>query len=203
MKRNLVAAILAGIIGSSAFAHAGASVTLDDVSASLQASGTSFGDDLIHFSLAPSQTEVLTLSFTAHLSSDGLPATRVWDYGGPALDAYPGPAPTGSEQSAVWAAFLYDGRHQTDDNDMLSVTSTAPAFYVLTSPGTLDASGTITVTITNLSDVFSQSGTGLILAEAFVDATPVPEPAVASMTLAGLLALGLAARRRAHGVTPR
>ena len=181
---------------STAFAAAGASVNLSgdgvQLAVSVQDSNATFDVGSFDVSLAPLQTLTETFSYTVKVADDGLPATRDWSFCTPISFTDCGPGPTGFEQAyaSIWLG--RDGS-PTDNDFMISDTSSFVSFQSVTGqPGVY--TGTIDYTATNESSLEWQSTTVTILAAAFVDASPVPEPSQASLCLAGLVALGSMAR---------
>jgi hypothetical protein len=193
----LLGLVLAAGAGGAA-AATGAQLTLegDGVSLALDqpGDGANFTYGSFDVALAPGATVQETFDYSIRLSAGGLPVTRDWSFCTPIMQADCGPDPTGLEQAyaSIWMG--RDGRSTTDQDAWIADSLTFVHFLAPANQSGL-YTGQLVYTATNTSNLFDQSTTVTIVAAAFVDAAPVPEPApVALFAAAG--ALGLLRRRR-------
>lgn len=195
----LLGLALAAATGGATAATA-ARVTLDgngvDLSLNQPGDGANFTFGSFDIALAPGASVQETFDYSIRLSADGLPATRDWSFCTPIAETDCGPDPTGFEQAyaSIWMG--RDGRSPTDQDEWISDSLSFVNFLAPAGQSGL-YTGQLVYTATNTSSMFDQSATVTIVAAAFVDAAPVPEPAPLTMIgAAGALVLLRAGRRR-------
>jgi hypothetical protein len=191
-------ALAAGTGGAAASTAARITLAGDGVELSLDQprDGANFTYGSFDVALAPGATVQETFDYTIRLSADSLPATRDWSFCTPIMETDCGPDPTGLEQAyaSIWMG--RDGRSPTDQDEWIDDSLSFIHFLAPAGQSGL-YTGELVYTATNTSPLFDQSATVTILAAAFVDATPVPEPAPLTLIgVAGALALLRAGRRR-------
>ena len=201
MNRKTLCAAAAWLLVacSGAWAGASATVTLDGVTASMDGSGASATPVGIYdATLGPGQSESFDFTYSATVQDSGLPATRDWQFCTPLFETYCGPDPTGSEQAEAYIAIGADlrsnpGAQFFDIEGLRELFFDAPA-----GGGATTESGSFTVTVTNTSTFYVGDVSFYALEADFVDAAPVPEPAVPALLLAGLVTCGLRRMRGAR-----
>ena len=213
MKTALLAAATAALFLASpdASAHASATATIGDVTVSQVGSGANFGLVNWYVSLDTGESASQTFSYAVTMHTDGLPATRTWDYTSPFAclplhEVKCGPAPTGQELAEVYIKTYRDDRSASP---FILFTGLISEDVLDTSPGTESFAGTITLTATNLGEGVKSDGI-VVFAAMWVDSSdraPIPEPGNLSLMLAGMaiqlrkrLAPALAVDRRRRTV---
>lgn len=211
MKTALLAAATAALFLAvpGARAHASATATIGDVTVSQVGSGANFGLVNWYVSLDTGESASETFSYAVTMHTDGLPATRTWDYSSPFAclplhEVNCGPAPTGHELAEVYIKTYRDDRVA---NPFILFSGLLSEDVLDTSPGTESFAGTITLTATNLGEGVKSDGI-VVFAAMWVDSSdraPIPEPGSLPLMIAGsaillrrrlALALTEAGRRR-------
>jgi len=172
-----------------------------DLSIDLNASGHQFAfDGPVPITLAPGQVIDTVFSYTVTVSETGSPVGPSTDhFCTPLHDAICDPTDTGFEQ--VLASFSVGYRDPRAANTFISVNEDDFAHRTPAdgTPESFTQSGTFHLHIVNTDTASSHSDTISNWAVAFVDSSPlspIPEPTIFSLMLAGLGAAGIALRRK-------
>lgn len=193
-----VIGLLLSACATAAFATTGGSVQLsgDGVVLDAHASSSTATFDVGSFdiSLAPGETVHEYFNYTVHVTDDGTPAPRTWEFCTPLFDTDCGPPPTGFEEAAASIWIGRDPRLIGDNDYMIDDSVIYRTFQSVTGLSGL-YTGTLDYTATNTSTFMYQYTTVTVLAAVFADVSAVPEPSalqqiVLALGLASLLSLG-------------
>jgi len=195
MKTAFLAAATAALLlaGPHASAHASATATIGDVTVTQVGSGPNFGLMDWFVSLDAGQSVSRTFSYAVTMHTDGLPATRTWDYSTtfaclPLHEVKCGPRPTGDELAEVYIKTYRDDRAA---NPVMQFSGMISYDVLDTSPGTESFAGSFTLTATNLGEGVQFDDIALFAA-VWVDSSdsaPIPEPGNLPLMLAGVAIL--------------
>ena len=200
MNKPLAMAAAALALASSAtIAHTTMDATFGPFSLVPQGGpGYTFGIMEFDVSLGPHESFSQTFSYSVTLHTDGLPADKGWQDWEECLplpEAICAPAPTGHELAFVYGGLTSDDRN---GNTLDFTGSTGPweLGFELDHAGTVTYSGTFSIVAYN-PDPYQPGSTALFFfagdwrsSNDDPAAQPVPEPAEAALTLAGLGLLG-------------